>query len=70
MGVSESKRLCRPLGGEEVREMTELALIVGGVAIITLCAVELHLAKEESEEPRWLNYVSGPYVRTKHTRLR
>jgi hypothetical protein len=48
--------------------MTELALIVGGAAIIALCLMELRAMEAEEEEPRWLDYVSGPYVVTKHIR--
>jgi hypothetical protein len=50
-----------------MKVMTELALIVGGAAIIVLGLVELCLtAKEEDDkEPRWLNCVSGPYVMTR-----
>lgn len=50
--------------------MTELALIVGGVAIMMLGLIELYLAEteEEDESPRWLGCVSGPYVMTKRIR--
>jgi hypothetical protein len=51
--------------------MMELALLVGGGAIVALCLLELYLAEEdgqEDEEPRWLDYVSGPYVMTKRLR--
>ena len=53
-----------------MKAMTELALIVGGVAIMMLGLIELYLAEteEEDESPRWLGCVSGPYVMTKRIR--
>ena len=68
MGLMKASLRCRPLGGKGAYEMMELALIVGGAAIIVLSLLELYLTEDESESPRWLGCVSGPYVMTKRIR--
>ena len=53
--------------------MAELALIIGftatlGLALMEHCAAESE--EEFSEAPLWMDYVKGPYVRTKRTVLK
>lgn len=52
--------------------MTELALIVGFTALMALCVLEASVIEEEDvpDTPLWMDYVSGPYVRTKRTVLK
>lgn len=46
--------------------MTELALVICGIAIIALVLLDA-AAPDDEEEPLWMGYVSGPYVRKKYT---
>ena len=50
--------------------MLAISLFTGFSAVALLCVLELLLAATEQEPPRWLDYVDGPYVRTKCTVLK
>lgn len=50
--------------------MLVISLFTGFSAFAILCILELFLAEMEQEPPRWLDYVDGPYVRTKYTALK
>lgn len=50
--------------------MLAASLFTGFFAFAILCILELLLAEMEQEPPRWLDYVDGPYVRTKCTVLK
>lgn len=50
--------------------MLAVSLFTGFSAVALLCVLELLLAATEQEPPRWLDYVDGPYVRTKYTALK
>ena len=51
-------------------KMLAISLCTGFSAVALLCVLELLLAATEQEPPRWLDYVDGPYVRTKYTVLK
>lgn len=51
-------------------KMLAISLCTGFSAVALLCVLELLLAATEQEPPRWLDYVDGPYVRTKYTALK
>ena len=50
--------------------MLAVSLLTGFSAFAILCILEFLLAESEQEPPRWLDYVDGPYVRTKYTALK
>ena len=50
--------------------MLAASLFVGFSAFAILCILELLFMEPEQEPPRWLDYVDGPYVRTKYTALK
>lgn len=50
--------------------MLAVSLFTGFSAFAALCILEFFLAESEQEPPRWLDYVDGPYVRTKYTALK
>ena len=50
--------------------MLAISLFTGFSAFAILCILELLFAEPEQESRRWLDYVDGPYVRTKYTALK
>ena len=50
--------------------MLVISLFTGFSAFAILCILELLFMEPEQEPPRWLDYVDGPYVRTKYTALK
>ena len=50
--------------------MLAVSLFAGFSAFAILCILELLFMEPEQEPPRWLDYVDGPYVRTKRTALK
>ncbi len=50
--------------------MLVISLFTGFSAFAVLCILEFLLAESEQKLPRWLDYVDGPYVRTKYTALK
>lgn len=50
--------------------MLAASLFIGFTAFAILCILELLFAESGQEPPRWLDYIDGPYVRTKCTVLK
>ncbi len=50
--------------------MLAISMFTGFFAFAVLCILEFLLAESEQKLPRWLDYVDGPYVRTKYTALK
>ena len=50
--------------------MLAISMFTGFSTFAILCILEFLLAELEQKPPRWLDYVDGPYVRTKYTALK